>query len=80
MRRLMPFWPILALAAVLLLVGDASACPNCKEAVASQGNAEGVKQGYFWSILFMIGMPFTLLSAGTLMVVRAAKRGLLPPM
>ncbi|WZO95959.1 hypothetical protein EP7_002932 [Isosphaeraceae bacterium EP7] len=80
MRQARRFLPILAFALLLLLVwvGDASACPNCKEAIAAQGNGESLKTGYFWSILFMIAMPFGLLGTGTLMVVRAVKRGALP--
>jgi heme/copper-type cytochrome/quinol oxidase subunit 2 len=79
MRRIPWLLPVLALALVLLLVGEASACPNCKEALASQtGDAARLKDGYFYSILFMMGMPFLLLGTGALMVVRAAKRGALP--
>jgi heme/copper-type cytochrome/quinol oxidase subunit 2 len=80
MRQARRFIPIIAFALLLLLAwaGDASACPNCKEAIAAQGNGESLKTGYFWSILFMIAMPFSLLGTGTLMVVRAVKRGALP--
>ncbi len=69
---------------VVLLVGmsgEVSACPNCKEAVAAQPNeAASMKNGYNYSVLFMIAMPFTLLGAGSFMVVRAVKRGVLPEM
>ena len=79
MRRIQWLLPVLVLAVVLLLVGDVSACPNCKEAMAAQtGDAARLKDGYFYSILFMMGMPFLLLGTGTLMVVRAVKRGALP--
>jgi len=37
----------------------ATACPSCKEALASDGGDKIA--GYFWSILFMMSMPFTLL-------------------
>ena len=76
-RRLLPL-VMLALLLLLAWAVDASACPNCKEAISSQGNGESLKTGYFWSILFMIGMPFSMLGAGSLMVVRAARRGSLP--
>jgi uncharacterized membrane protein len=79
MRRLRWLLPVLALAVVLLLVGEVSACPNCKEAMAAQtGDAARLKDGYYYSILFMMGMPFLLLGTGALMVVRAVKRGALP--
>ena len=66
---------------VLAISGHVSACPNCKEAVAAQpGDAAAMKNGYNYSVLFMMGMPFTLLGIGSLMVVRAVKRGELPEM
>jgi len=61
--------------------GDASACPNCKEAVAAQpSDLARMKNGYNWSVLFMMSMPFTLLGTGAIMVARAVKRGTLPEM
>ncbi len=77
MRTLLP-----VLAAVCLWVGSASvasACPNCKEAVANQGgDAARLADGYSWSILLMMAMPFTLLGTGTFFVARAVKRGGFP--
>jgi hypothetical protein len=45
----------------------ASACPLCKEAVPENAGVDGAPQpriadGYFWSILFMIGTPFTIVA------------------
>lgn len=62
-----------AFALVLLLVcGTAEACPMCSQAVAEQGGggASGMAAGYFWSILFMVSMPFLLLGgfAGVLIL------------
>jgi hypothetical protein len=60
---------------------EASACPNCKEAVAAQpSEVASMKNGYNWSVLFMMSMPFTLLGMGAFMVARAVKRGALPEM
>lgn len=72
--------PIVALSAVLAIAPSASACPNCKEAIANQSPAEAarLKNGYFYSILLMIGMPFTLAGTGVFLVARAAKQGQLP--
>jgi hypothetical protein len=68
-----------AIVLTLALSRDAAACPNCKEAVAAQpSEVAGMKTGYNWSVLFMLAMPFTLLGTGSLMVVRAVKRGALP--
>jgi hypothetical protein len=82
MRTVKSLLPVLTVALVLLVASDALACPGCKEALANeQGtNAAGVRNGYFWSILMMIGTPFGLLSAGAFAVVRAVKRGALPEM
>jgi hypothetical protein len=73
---------IVALAAVLSTAGDATACPNCKEAVASQpnGDAGRLTNGYFYSIVMMVAMPFLLLGTGSFLVVRAVRRGALPPL
>ena len=47
---LLAFWPDVA-----------SACPNCKDSLSQNDPGRtGMVQGYFWSILFMLAMPFTL--------------------
>ena len=69
------------LLSLLLMMGpDARACPNCKQAVANQGGPEAQRlaDGYSYSILMMIAMPFGLLGTGTFFIARAARRGLLP--
>jgi hypothetical protein len=77
MRFRTPFLAALTLSAAL--AGPASACPNCKEAVAAQPeDVAEMKNGYNYSVMFMLAMPFSLLSVGSFMVVRAAKRGALP--
>jgi hypothetical protein len=70
---------LLVIGFVLGLTAATMACPNCKEAVSAQpSEAAGMAQGYNWSVLVMLAVPFTLAGTGTLMVVRAAKRGTLP--
>lgn len=65
----------------LTLVSLVSACPNCKEDVAIEaggqgdGTAQKLSQGYGYSIMLMMGMPFALLCAGALFVTRVVKRG-----
>jgi len=39
----------------------AEACPTCKESL-SENDAQMVR-GYFWSIMFMMAMPFSILTA-----------------
>jgi uncharacterized membrane protein len=55
---------LVAVAAVLFAAGVASACPTCKDGVAANDpeHAHMVK-GYFFSILFMMGMPYLLLAS-----------------
>jgi len=56
--------PLLALAVigcVLALSATAWACPGCKEALASgDGQGGDLVAGFFWSILFMLSMPFLI--------------------
>lgn len=71
----------LALSLALVVSKYADACPNCKEAVANQpGGPEAARlaDGYSWSILLMMAMPFGLLGTGAFAVARAVRRGALP--
>ena len=57
-------WLIVAavVALVLLVVSVAAACPNCKEGLAQNDpHGESIAAGYYYSILFMMAMPFTIL-------------------
>ena len=69
---------LLALIALLLVATVAQACPGCKEAIAENDlQGQRVARGYFWSILFMMSMPFTILGTfGTYcyVEVRRARR------
>lgn len=50
---------LFAAIAVLCLADAAWACPSCKESLsASQAN---MARGYYYSILFMMSMPFLIL-------------------
>ena len=51
-----------ALALVLILTAAADACPMCKVALANHDESQGdIIGGFFWSILFMLSMPFAIL-------------------
>jgi hypothetical protein len=82
MRSWKALLPVVTVALVLLCASDVLACPGCKEALAdAQGSDSArIRDGYSWSVLMMIGTPFSLLSAGAFAVVRAVKRGALPEM
>jgi hypothetical protein len=67
--------------AVVLLVAVlvpalAAACPLCKEAASNteQPGQTGMWRGMYWSILLMVGMPFTMVGAMVVAVRRAKKR------
>ncbi|MDX2039019.1 MAG: hypothetical protein SFX72_20400 [Isosphaeraceae bacterium] len=80
MRKRM-FLQLVVLGLFIFVLADAAwACPNCKEAVANQSSPEaaGMRDGYFWSILLMLCVPFGLLGTGGFMIARAVRRGALP--
>jgi hypothetical protein len=57
-------WLLLAavLALVLLIASVAAACPTCKEGLAqSDPQGQSIAAGYYYSILFMMAMPFAIL-------------------
>jgi hypothetical protein len=45
----------------LAVVGMAEACPSCKAALAADSGRGDLVSGFFWSILFMLSMPFMVL-------------------
>jgi hypothetical protein len=66
--RLFRRWRLSILSLVVLLVlaipDLVLACPNCKDTLAEGGaNAMNLVRGYFWSILFMMSMPFLILGS-----------------
>jgi hypothetical protein len=50
----------LALGLVLALAGVAAACPTCKDTLAHDPAASNLARGIYYSILFMISMPFVI--------------------
>lgn len=59
------FAPLLAVVIALCLAASVWACPTCSEGLAQNDpTSQGVASGYFYSILFMMAMPFVTL--GTL--------------
>lgn len=73
--------PSLSVLACLLVVGiglsasEAWGCPTCKDGVAATDGAEAnIARGYFYSILLMLAMPFTLASSFGMYVWREYRR------
>lgn len=55
------FLPLLMLLAVFVAAESvAVGCPMCKEANSAQH--ANIARGYFWSILFMLSMPLSILT------------------
>lgn len=53
---------VLTLAAVVLIAGVVHACPTCSEGLANADpQHQSVAAGYYYSILFMMSMPFAIL-------------------
>jgi hypothetical protein len=77
--RTVPRALMLALALLTQGATEAAACPNCKEAVsATPSEAASMADGFNWSVLFMLSVPFSLFGTGAFMVRRAVKRGVFP--
>lgn len=78
LSRLRPTAHAAGIAAFLLLVlvaGEAWGCPTCKDGVA-ESDPEGmnIARGYFYSILIMLAMPFTLAGSFGAYVWREMRR------
>jgi len=78
LARLRPTAHGAGIAAILLLVlvaGEAWGCPTCKDGVA-ESDPEGmnIARGYFYSILIMLAMPFTLAGSFGAYVWREMRR------
>jgi uncharacterized paraquat-inducible protein A len=57
-------WVLIAMAVVLVLLiaSVAAACPTCKEGLAQNDpHGQSLAAGYYYSILFMMAMPFAIL-------------------
>jgi hypothetical protein len=64
-----------AVAIAATAASEALGCPNCKDAV-NTSDPEGLNlaRGYFYSILIMLAMPFTLISSFGIYVWREMQR------
>ncbi len=84
-RRLLPRLPVIALVltSVLSVPAVSSACPLCREAVATDEAADGTVfdasrtgRAYALSILIMLCMPLALIGGGALALLGAYRRNL----
>ena len=51
-----------ALLLAAVMDSTAEACPNCRDALAGDPVQAGLVRGFFWSIIFMLSMPFLILA------------------
>jgi heme/copper-type cytochrome/quinol oxidase subunit 2 len=65
---------IAAVALVLCVASEAWACPNCREALADSPQARGLASGFYYSILFMMSMPFLILGTLGTVFYRSVRR------
>jgi hypothetical protein len=66
---------VVALLVALIVAADAFGCPNCKDAVdTSDPEGLNLARGYFYSILLMLAMPFTLAGSFGCYVWREVRR------
>jgi hypothetical protein len=71
LRQVAPLLLVVAVVAGAEVLG----CPNCKDAVnTSDPDGLNVARGYFYSILLMLAMPFTLVGSFGAYVWREMRR------
>jgi len=74
-RRLVPgILAIAAVAIVLSLDAAAWACPNCREGLANNPAGQSLARGFYYSILFMMSMPFLVLGTLGTVAYRSVQR------
>ena len=62
---------ILAALIVCFLASACDACPTCKLAI--EGGSDHSQQGYAYSIMFMMSMPFAIAIGWTIFIVRSVR-------
>ena len=74
MRRYLVVW-LFVLTVSIAVGSDAWGCPTCKDGLqAADSEGANIARGYFYSILLMIAMPFTLAGSFGLYVWREMRR------
>lgn len=61
-------------ALVLGITSVASACPSCRQALSEDGSQGDLARGIYYSILFMMSMPFAIVGTFGCLMYRAVKR------
>ncbi len=58
----------------LVHVEKSLACPACKDSFTSAGGNASIGDAYSWSILFMLGVPLTIVTAASIFIVRRVRQ------
>ena len=82
MRRMLTHPPIrttlviaMVITAFFLAIDSAVACPTCKDGLAQNDpHGQAMAAGYYYSILFMMSMPFIILTTLGSFAYRSVKR------
>jgi hypothetical protein len=64
---------VLAIGALVVLIENAAACPECKDSFSGGQNAS-VGEAYSWSILFMLGVTITIISVAIVVIARRLRQ------
>ncbi|MCO6466401.1 MAG: hypothetical protein J5I53_07285 [Bradyrhizobiaceae bacterium] len=67
---------LLGVCLLFLLVGtlNVKACPACKDGYAAGSKQAAIGESYSISVLFMLGVPFTIVTVAGVAYVRHMKR------
>lgn len=69
--------PLVAAACLVVVLGSASvasACPSCQQALAGDVSQGDLARGIYYSVLFMMSMPFAIVCTFGTLAYRAVKR------
>lgn len=75
--RMLGSWMLCGLVAAAVFFGAASvasACPSCQQALGSDPAQGDLASGIYYSILFMMSMPFAIVGTFATLAYRAVKR------
>ncbi|MFN5006965.1 MAG: hypothetical protein ACK5GO_05675 [Ignavibacteria bacterium] len=65
---------LLILLFAFTIIGQAVACPNCKDAYTPGSTGASIGESYSWSVLFMLLMPIATVTFISLRIAYAAKK------
>jgi hypothetical protein len=65
---------LLAVLVLAAVPAAAEACPMCKAALANKDGGGDLVSGFFYSILFMLSMPFAILGVFSGLMYREVRR------